>query len=289
MRKARIILSAFLAAFGLAACAQRTVSTGSGWFGKTTVKASKTYVTKDIRVKDFTDVEVTGSIDVEYTQKPGRPTVLVYTSDNIVNLLDVYVKDGTLHLGFKKNYRITYDKLQVRISSEALGKVWVTGSGSFSMPGEVKTGNVGLYVTGSGDIMAHRLVCNGLKAHVAGSGDISGQEIVCASMEGSVTGSGDVSFGNLLVAQTVDVKIAGSGTFKINGGEAGQAGYSITGSGDILAAGLKASRVDTQISGSGDIECHAVDFLKVRVTGSGDVGYKGDPELDVPRRNYHKL
>ena len=127
------------------------------------------------------------------------------------------------------------------------------------------------------------------KTAVTGSGNLSGTDLVCGSAKGSITGSGDVEFSHLLASGEVKVEVTGSGTFKINGGKAQQADYGITGSGDILAAGLEASRVDTHISGSGDIECHAVDFLKVRVSGSGDVGYKGDPELDVPKRHLHKL
>ena len=52
---------------------------------------------------------------------------------------------------------------------------------------------------------------------------------------------------------------------------------------------LKAQNVSAEIAGSGDIECHATDNLKVRTAGSGSVGYKGDPKLDVPKRGYHKL
>ena len=68
----------------------------SGGFGSKTVKASKNYVTKDIKVNNFTKLSVAGSPDVTYTQKSGKPTVEVYTSDNIVDLLDIRVKDNTL-------------------------------------------------------------------------------------------------------------------------------------------------------------------------------------------------
>lgn len=288
MKKLTTLFAAVVAALGLMSCGQSTYNSGD-WFGRKTVKASKTYVTKDIRVDNFTRVEMASSFDVTYAQKSGRPTVEVYTSDNIVDLLDIYVKGGTLHLGFKKNVRVSYNKLQVRISSEGLNGVALSGSGSFLLPGELNTGDLKLSVTGSGDLKVNRVVCTDLKTAVTGSGNLSGTDLVCGSAKGSITGSGDVEFSHLLASGEVKVEVTGSGTFKINGGKAQQADYGITGSGDILAAGLEASRVDTHISGSGDIECHAVDFLKVRVSGSGDVGYKGDPELDVPKRHLHKL
>ena len=268
MKKLTTLFAAVVAALGLMSCGQSTYNSGD-WFGRKTVKASKTYVTKDIRVDNFTRVEMAGSFDVTY--------------------LDIYVKGGTLHLGFKKNVRVSYNKLQVRISSEGLNGVALSGSGSFLLPGELNTGDLKLSVTGSGDLKVNRVVCTDLKTAVTGSGNLSGTDLVCGSAKGSITGSGDVEFSHLLASGEVKVEVTGSGTFKINGGKAQQADYGITGSGDILAAGLEASRVDTHISGSGDIECHAVDFLKVRVSGSGDVGYKGDPELDVPKRHLHKL
>lgn len=283
----------FLFAFLMTSCmsvndTQRAEDSG-GWFSKKSVKASKTYVTKDVRVDDFTKVEMAGSFDVVYTQEPGRPKVEIYAPDNIVNLLDVYVKGSTLHLGFKKNYRITYNKLQIRLSSAMLEGVSLSGSGSFSLPEELKVRELNLAVTGSGELVVNRAVCTRLNTSVTGSGTLSGRDIVCTSLEGSITGSGDVELSSLLASSRLSVSVTGSGTFKIDGGEAAEAAYGVTGSGDILAAGLKVSKVDAQISGSGDIECHAVDFLKIRVSGSGDVGYKGNPQLDVPKRNYHKL
>jgi hypothetical protein len=43
------------------------------------------------------------------------------------------------------------------------------------------------------------------------------------------------------------------------------------------------------ISGSGNIKCWATDNLKIRVAGSGRVGYKGSPVLDVAKRNVYRL
>ena len=86
MKKSVLFFAACMTVLGLSSCDQGTYNS-SGLFGQKTVKASKTYVTKDIRVDNFTKVDMAGSFDVTYTQKPGRPTVEVYTSDNIVNLL----------------------------------------------------------------------------------------------------------------------------------------------------------------------------------------------------------
>jgi hypothetical protein len=70
---------------------------------------------------------------VTYTQKSGKPTVEVYTSDNIVDLLDIRVKDNTLYIGFKKNVSVSYNKLEVRVSAEKLNGIAVAGSGDVEL------------------------------------------------------------------------------------------------------------------------------------------------------------
>lgn len=88
MKALTTFIAIALLAFSTTACSQQHTYR-SGGFGSKTVKASKNYVTKDIKVDNFTKLSVAGSPDVTYTQKSGKPTVEVYTSDNIVDLLDV--------------------------------------------------------------------------------------------------------------------------------------------------------------------------------------------------------
>lgn len=82
MKALTTFIAIALLAFSTTACSQQHTYR-SGGFGSKTVKASKNYVTKDIKVDNFTKLSVAGSPDVTYTQKSGKPTVEVYTSDNI--------------------------------------------------------------------------------------------------------------------------------------------------------------------------------------------------------------
>lgn len=225
MKALTTFIAIALLAFSTTACSQQHTYR-SGGFGSKTVKASKNYVTKDIKVDNFTKLSVAGSPDVTYTQKSGKPTVEVYTSDNIVDLLDIRVKDNTLYIGFKKNVSVSYNKLEVRVSAEKLN---------------------GIAVAGSGDMKLNNVTANFTRASVAGSGT--------AILSGSTQ----------------------------------EAEYSVAGSGDLLASDFVAKKASASVAGSGDIKCHATDFLKVRTSGSGSVGYKGNPELDYPKKGLYKL
>ena len=208
------------------------------------------------KVDNFTGLNLAGSPDVIYTQKAGKPEVEVYTSDNIVDLLDINVANNTLNIRFKKGVNVSFNKLEIRISA-----------GNIELANGLKTDN--------------------LKVSIAGSGDIQGSNITCTKLKTSIAGSGDLKLNNISATNT-EVSIAGSGTAILTG-KTREASYRIAGSGDLFASELQAERVSASVSGSGDIKCHATDFLKARTSGSGDIGYKGNPELDVPKKGLYKL
>ncbi len=292
MKKFTTLTSIFLLTTVLSACAQsysHHFNSGNSWLGGKEVKASKNYVTKQIKVSDFDQIAVSGSLDVTYTQQSGKPKVEIYTSDNIVDLLDIYVKNGKLNLGFKKNVKVSYNKLEIRVTSEDLNAVNVAGSGDFKFTNGLKTDQLKMNVAGSGDITASNIQCSqGFTANVAGSGDIECKQLKAADMDISVAGSGDLKIENALVT-SANASVAGSGTVKISG-NADKANYSVAGSGDLYANDFKVQNISASVAGSGDIKCHAVEHLKARVSGSGTIGYKGDPELDYPeKKKVYKL
>ena len=292
MKKFTTLTSIFLLTTVLSACAQsysHHFNSGNSWLGGKEVKASKNYVTKQIKVSDFDQIAVSGSLDVTYTQQSGKPKVEIYTSDNIVDLLDIYVKNGKLNLGFKKNVKVSYNKLEIRVTSEDLNTVNVAGSGDFKFTNGLKTDQLKMNVAGSGDITASNIQCSQVfTANVAGSGDIECKQLKAADMDISVAGSGDLKIENALV-MSANASVAGSGTVKISG-NADKANYSVAGSGDLYANDFKVQNISASVAGSGDIKCHAVEHLKARVSGSGTIGYKGNPELDYPeKKKVYKL
>lgn len=292
MKKFTTLTSIFLLTTVMSACAQsysHHFNSGNSWLGGKEVKASKNYVTKQIKVSDFDQIAVSGSLDVSYTQQSGKPKVEIYTSDNIVDLLDIYVKNGKLNLGFKKNVKVSYNKLEIRVTSEDLNAVNVAGSGDFKFTNGLKTDQLKMNVAGSGDITASNIQCSQeFTANVAGSGDIECKQLKAADMDISVAGSGDLKIENAQVT-SANASVVGSGTVKISG-NADKANYSVAGSGDLYANDFKVQNISASVAGSGDIKCHAVEHLKARVSGSGTIGYKGNPELDYPeKKKVYKL
>lgn len=111
---------------------------------------------------------------------------------------------------------------------------------------------------------------------LSGSGDIVGKTTIKSNnFKTAMSGSGDITLD--VQASTIDASMSGSGDITLNGSTR-DFEATISGSGDIKAYGLEADNVDATVSGSADIKVTANKMLTARVSGSGDISYRGNPE-----------
>lgn len=114
------------------------------------------------------------------------------------------------------------------------------------------------------------------EVNLSGSGDINSR--ISLSSDGfdiRVSGSGDVQLP--LEADQVTVALSGSGDISLSG-TSRELKISVSGSGDVNAFELTAESVKVSVAGSADVEVTATQFLEARVSGSGDVEYRGNPK-----------
>ncbi len=113
---------------------------------------------------------------------------------------------------------------------------------------------------------------------LAGSGDLWNEDKITASDFGvSLAGSGDVILN--VEAKNVGASLAGSGDLTLKG-RTTDFTAKLAGSGDVHAFGLDADNTTASIAGSGDMEVVSNKYLKARVSGSGDIEYKGNPDKE---------
>ena len=111
---------------------------------------------------------------------------------------------------------------------------------------------------------------------LSGSGDIVGKTTIkVEKLETAMSGSGDITLD--IDTNSVGARMSGSGDITFSGNTANFTA-SISGSGDIKAFELEADNVEATVSGSADIKVTANKSLTARVSGSGDITYKGNPE-----------
>jgi len=107
--------------------------------------------------------------------------------------------------------------------------------------------------------------------NVSGSGDISFKEGITANtLKIRVSGSGDM-VGKVNV-KTLESSVSGSGDVKLSG-SADNSTVSVVGSGDFTARNLVTINTAVRVSGSGDVDINASNKVEASVSGSGDVHY----------------
>ena len=144
---------------------------------------------------------------------------------------------------------------------------------------EVKGGVLKIYEKngnwkkGSGTIYISYRSINGLS--LSGSADvkcrdrISGREVAI-----KCSGSGNLTASSIDANQLV-AQISGSGNLYLAGDVDSQI-LKISGSGNIEADDLECDDTQAQISGSGNMSLVAYDRLDVRISGSGNIRYRGN-------------
>ena len=116
------------------------------------------------------------------------------------------------------------------------------------------------------------------KVSLTGSGDLINNDIITSeNLKVGITGSGDVILD--IETITVDGSITGSGDLTLKG-KTENLNVNVTGSGDFHGYGLDSKNTDASVTGSGDAEVISTVAFKGRVSGSGDIAYKGKPERE---------
>ncbi len=125
-------------------------------------------------------------------------------------------------------------------------------------------------------VTVHFDVLNGVA--LSGSGDIiSRNPITTDELDIAVAGSGDIRLE--LDAEETNAAVSGSGDIELSG-MSKSFGAAVAGSGDIKAYELKSETAELKISGSGTIHANVANELVARISGSGNIKYKGNPRIE---------
>ncbi len=202
------------------------------------IKGNGHIVTIERSVGDYDGIGVSGWFDVELVD--GKEGELTLKGEeNLLQHIVTEVENGKLSIKVEKGYNL-------QPSSWKEGVFITVPVQSISS----------IALSGSGDIVGKKtLKADVFKTAMSGSGDIT-LDVEVNSISTSMSGSGDIT----LSGRTSDFDAT------------------ISGSGDIKAYELEADNVDATVSGSADIKVTVNKNLKARVSGSGDISYRGNPE-----------
>ncbi|MDN5201451.1 head GIN domain-containing protein [Fulvivirgaceae bacterium BMA10] len=182
---------------------------------------------------------------------------------------------GTVHLKQGNNQEViveTSEKMRERITFEVEG-------GTLQIKNKRKFNNWNWSSRDRLDIYITIKEVEALK--VGGSGKIISETTLEANDLGLyVSGSGKIEIDTK--AEDLVSKISGSGTIEIEGtGKFND--VSISGSGRLNAEDFECEEYDIAISGSGNCRVHVNSRIEARISGSGNVYYRGNPDKVISK------
>lgn len=202
------------------------------------IKGNGNVVTVERSVGDYDAVALAGWFDVELVAGDEGEITLKGES-NLLEYIKTEVKNGKLIVKVEKGVNLKPSN-------------WNSGI-YITVP--VETIN-SVTLSGSGDIVGKTtLKSDNFNTRISGSGDIT-LAIEAENVEATLSGSGDIN----LEGKTTNLNIQ------------------VSGSGDIKAYELEAEFATVQVSGSADVKVTANQSIDARVSGSGDITYRGNPK-----------
>ncbi|MDL2213598.1 DUF2807 domain-containing protein [Bacteroides sp. OttesenSCG-928-D19] len=201
------------------------------------ITPSKNYITRDYKVTEFSALDISTVGDVYYTQSTNGETSLeIYGPDNIIDLIQVSIKDNTLHLSMNKKGIKNIKKMKITISTPHLSDIQFNGVGDVHIKDGLQTNKLNLHHHGVGDMNIHSLSCEEVKAtadgvgntylhgtaeratlRVHGVGDIDAFELKTKSTDASSKGVGSIS---CFASESISAEVQGVGSIKYKGNPA---------------------------------------------------------------------
>lgn len=213
-----------------------------------------------------------------YLRQGSPQKVEIEGKKDMLEVVETDVDGGKLVIGREGEWKFWRwnedDEVNVYITVKDIEGISVGGSGDVIAETKIMANDLDLNVSGSGNLKLEAEATGDIESDVSGSGDIN-LKGKCRSFNSDVSGSGKVVLA-ITVSGTADFGVTGSGKIEATG-SAGNVKTFISGSGKVLAGNLETSKCEVRISGSGDVEINVKDELDTSISGSGSVGYKGNP------------
>lgn len=246
------------------------------------IKASKTYITKKVKIKDISSIVNKSSLDVTY-KHGSYPHVEMYMPDNVMPYIALNTSNKELTISLKENTIIRWrnnNKAKIIVYAPSVNNFSLIGSGNLTVSETLNRKSCQFQLSGSGNINLRDVkVSDNIKANLAGSGNfnilnmkttadngcialsvsgsgnVNASEISTKSLTTGIAGSGNLNIATIITDSST-ASITGSGNMKLKG-RTNKASFSVTGSGEISAGIFRAKDVYASVTGSGQITCYA--------------------------------
>ena len=269
MKKVNTILAVLATAAALVAApalfAENTTSASSA------EAASDNYTTKDYNFQGFTKLDVGGRFDVILT-KSSNYSVKITVPAEAENLIAVRVEEGTLKIGWNRNFTERWQKklddmtFTAEISMPVLKELEMAGATTFECEDKLALENdeFSLDISGASRVKCLKIKARELEAEVSGAShcDLYGS---FGKAEIEVSGAGSASFE--ITADDLDLDISGAATCDVEG-EFGNVIADVSGASTVNLTG-SAERLSADVSAASKLRAKSLEVKDVTVEATG--------------------
>lgn len=228
MKKHILIIATAIIGMAFASC---NIHIDNDSLGET-IEGNGNIVEREFDVAQFDEISCALPAMVNFNVSSNY-TCTVRVDENLMDHLDIEVKDGELLLGKPKKLKGTTLKATefvIEVTAPSVENINLAGSGDINILSPMDVKDLEVNVAGSGDVVFKEEVnIDHLDLNVAGSGDINIEKGSVRDMVANIAGSGTIV--SHAEVQGMEANIAGSGDIIANMN--GKLKYSIFGSGDI--------------------------------------------------------
>lgn len=216
---------------------------------------------------NFNAIDACTGFDVTYTVGQ-KASVTLECSESAIDHVDVYVKDGCLHIALKESFNLRNAKLRAKVTGPVLGAITVSSGADVEVlsPMSIKGGSLTLKASSGGDIdLPAQVSYTNFSASASSGADIDIDEIYATNITVNSSSGADIDIKSLKAENVTassssgaDISLAGVTT---------NVTFNASSSGDISAKSLNAKRGTANASSSADIECSVRDLTMSKSSG----------------------
>jgi len=241
---------------------------------------------------------VTLAVDGEVRLHSSEDYRVTLTCDsNLAKYVMITNAGGDLKIKTKRGRRYSFTRFTVDVYCPKIEAVTASSSGDIVFADQIKTARFTAKASSSGSINGN-IDCGAFTARASSSGDIT-MKGVCKSADVHLSSDGNFDGTELVVNESFDAILSSSGSIEMVKLDCGRMNLHLSSSGSvtmegscedalmalssgggIYGKGCEIDNCDITISSSGKANLWVTDTLKARLTGSGEVRYRGSPKFD---------
>jgi hypothetical protein len=213
------------------ACLAAVLATACTGLDEPAITGSGKIVASPVPVPSFSRLEVGGAFHVTATIGAAN-SVTLHVDENLLDLVDVHVSGGTLHIGTKSGANLHDANLSADATAPELTGVEVSGAGQVQLTGDTDAASLDLSVSGAGRLTGSigaqhvRLELSGashatlsgtvgaLVLEAGGASDLQGEDLQVTELTVELSGASSAS---VTVSGSISAEVSGASALRYFG------------------------------------------------------------------------